>query len=492
MEGDRRRKSSADDDHSHSTESPGLLRLQNGPEQGRNGCYANSAVNVLLSLNVFGDFLRDAKEEFHNCPPRIIDTLLSLLDDKKTGTETSLTELRKCVKPSDNVNWRTNLQQQDCAEFLSSLLETIEDEIKDNDFLTKSFRSLFNLTTVQKFICNQCRQPHIEPEDADKLEEVQRPVILPIHGTNRLDTAWMRVRDETVPVERRTCNTCGPAGIVEKVSEVTEYPAVFSAHLKRFAANGAKNGKRMIVPRTLQLSDTSPTYYLVGASHHEGNSMRNGHYKSILLYEDETWLVDDDTARKLDSEETDLELSTAYFFVYSQKMDKSPVKKKPRLGEIFRECHIVRDPTLPEFLLKMLNLERTPNLKRVDIDGLKKMYNYLKCLGPDNLTNMDLDGVKESDLRECVIKKMQDLIQKKFPDDYAWQKNLACNYGIKPPPKKSNSGSSNSSDRQGAKGISRLIVNRINIEYLFRFTNCLLCNCIRREPNFLPAKGRRE
>ena len=383
---------------------------------------------MLLSLDRVSDFLRVADDEFDHNPPPLIQELLHLLNAKVKGEKRNLTRLKTAVKNTETIDWATNGQQQDSAEFLVMLLQTIEEEVKDYPVLRVSFETLIDVVSTSQFICDHCG--HVEDTGVPGLEEQRRLVPLPIDDTNNLKAAWDAVRFDTIPTNR-TCQSCEQQA-VKKVTRVSQYPGIFTAHLLRFDARGEKNTKKMIIPRQMKLSDTSPAYHLVGAGVHTGDTMKNGHYRSIIIYEDQTLLIDDDEMYPLKEETANRMLSEAYFFVYAPKLQISPLKKKQRLSTDTDQGNTSYHQ-LPGPLKDILEGESCPPLITIKKPALVDMYKLLSNVGPDRLTGIDLNTVKERDLRNCVIKKFQDLIKQTFPDDYKWQKVVASHLRIDPP-----------------------------------------------------------
>ena len=385
---------------------------------------------MLLSIDRVSDFLRAADDEFEHSPPPLIQELLHLLNAKVKGEKRNLKRLKTAVRNTATIDWATNVQQQDSAEFLIMLLQTIEEEVKDNPVLRVSFETLMDVVSTSQFICNHCG--HVEDTGVPGLEEQRRLVPLPIDDTNNLKDAWDAVSVDTIPTNR-ICQKCEQQA-VKKVTRVTQYPGIFTAHLLRFDASGEKKSKRMIIPRQMKLSDTSPAYHLVGAGVHTGDTMKNGHYSSIIIYEDQTFLISDDELCPLKEETANRMLSEAYFFVYAPKLQISPLKKKQRLSTDTDQGNTSYHQ-LPGPLKNILDGEWCPPLTTIKKETLVDIYNLLSHVGPDRLTGTDLDTVKVRDLRNCVIKKTQDLIKQTFPDDREWQKEVARYLRIDPPKK---------------------------------------------------------
>ena len=119
---------------------------------GENTCYANAIVSILLEVRDFRDFLHESREHSAVC-----EELLQLYRDSRNGSVQDLKRLKFLVLKSDNIEWSFTSDQQDSVQFFSSLLETIENNIKDNEFLLDRFKAMVNVVNQPKYVCKTCR-----------------------------------------------------------------------------------------------------------------------------------------------------------------------------------------------------------------------------------------------------------------------------------------------------------------------------------------------
>jgi ubiquitin C-terminal hydrolase len=96
------------------------------------------------------------------------------------------------------------------------------------------------------------------------------------------------------------CDKCGKGGRASvKTNMLWKVPRVLMVTLKRFDAQGRKDGRRIAVPEVLQLDDyvlgskAKKRYMLQSVGIHSG-SFFGGHYRALCRANSSTWLVIDD------------------------------------------------------------------------------------------------------------------------------------------------------------------------------------------------------
>ena len=413
----------------------GLLKLKNSGHGRRNVCYANSTICLLLAVPDFVDFLNSVQENFReerkNVPELILE-LLRLKDSKDRGEVDNLDNLRRLVNSTNSINWGTTGSQQDFVEFLGELLDTLWELVKTNDILNKIFHTTFNLVTRSFFKCTVCQKDEMRKDNEGRpIEDIVRPVSISIQNCTDVQEAWVRHRDENVPAGKKYCKNCRQENEVKKFDKVEEYPALLMIQLKRFNY-GQKDGRGLNVLETIKVDESDETYHLVGAGIHRGDTLSSGHYVTVVRYENENWLINDDKVKSLAKESANKAFSEAYFLIYCKQMHCSPVKKKTRLVAGSQ----TRWPTgreLPKMVFEMLTLNKGYNLRKLDKESLKIIYNEMKKIGePDSLAKSDLNQVKEKFLRECLIKKYQEIILT-YIQDKELQRKVANYAGISLP-----------------------------------------------------------
>ena len=414
----------------------GVLQLTND----RNDCYANSAVTLLLSISQAVEFLEEVKSLDLQPEPQLCTELLRLNDQRIKGEQSDLRKLKKLVYNTNNIEWGATRNQQDTAEFMGKLVETIEDEIKSSEFLYTLFKTTFNVVTKPVFQC--CRNPnHMEHGN----EDILRPISLPLNKSQTLSQAWNEDRNRIVPLPQRRCTKCYSKGSQMR-NEIPELPGIVMVQLKRFDVNGRKDTRNITIEKKIKFTEDTPEYELVGASFHNGDTMKNGHYVTVIRSEGEEYLLVNDTdVEALTSESADKMLQKSYLFVYALHLNESPLKKKLKVDSATNGDFQLSPP-----IIELLTLKKQPFLTRTDREQALFYYKHLRRVGlghvEDKLANREIEeieadtNVTKKELQDVVIRKMQYLLLKYYEGEEDHMKEVAKMLDIKLPKQKKTGG----------------------------------------------------
>lgn len=213
-------------------------------------------------------------------------------------------------------------RQQDTAEFLTSLMGCIQNELREEQ--TEDLKNLVNTSIVEELVCANpsCGETAVNMVD--------HPFSLPIQVSNSVEQSLKSMCSEEL--RARDCDTCG--GRFAKVTpKVTSLPRILIMQILRFTSENGEQKKvtrDISVPIDLRPNADGPTYKLTGAMVHIGNTTDCGHFVSIIncpktgkLY----WCSDSDAPVEV----TPDKLSQAYMLVYNQ-LDGDVGNQKATVG----------------------------------------------------------------------------------------------------------------------------------------------------------------
>ena len=186
--------------------------------------------------------------------------------------------LRRMVQSSDRVDWSPGAGQKDCADFCQALIQSLIAEARED-----GGGELVNIVTMMKRRSMRCTQCQTEECDAVTEEWILTPVSI----ANTLEQGFQTV---LAPVRPNFLNECrcsnGALTTYSSVVTITKYPAILIIHLGRFPivrGSFTKNESPVTVPLRWQPTQEGPPMYLRAACLHEGPTIEEGHYFTIIF-----------------------------------------------------------------------------------------------------------------------------------------------------------------------------------------------------------------
>jgi len=127
-------------------------------------------------------------------------------------------------------------------------------------------------------------------------------------------------RDDVI--EERTCDNCHQKRNETRKLRLTKSPNVLMLMIKRYNYNGQRINNMLDIPYDLslcesQFSEKKTRYKICSIACHCG-SLENGHYYSLVLFENNWYKIDDDNVYLVDT----LPSSSHYYVLFYQKCSK--------------------------------------------------------------------------------------------------------------------------------------------------------------------------
>jgi ubiquitin carboxyl-terminal hydrolase 8 len=323
-------------------------------------CYMNSILAILQQTPIFIDYILNAEFkdslmkhtditnlkscvifQFHNIMT-ISNTHDNLIINPTTFRNTLTTK---------NEMWGMHMQQ-DSQEFLTFLLNSIEEEISEEvifipgliansqksinieddlinmigysmwqKFIKKEFSIIKNLfcgMTHLTITCNYCNN---QVHNFDMFQVLQ----LSIQNNNTLYECLDNFTNtETLDKDNMyICEFCGHKNKASKNTTIWKAPPILIIQLKRFESYRGKITNLIEYPLELDISkyidklNSSNRYQLFAINNHISNHTRSGHYTSIVKNRlDNVWYEYDDSNVLHKVEETELVNKNAYMLFY--------------------------------------------------------------------------------------------------------------------------------------------------------------------------------
>ena len=381
-----------------------------GFKNSRFDCFVNTTVTTLLSISSFVAYVQKAGHG------RVTSEIHRLLNNYISGRPVdSLDALRVLIPNTGNIVWTDNNQQ--CAhEFATCLLDTIEEEAKHAGADAR-FRNLLKFSYEFKAICpgrklsdtTGCSYPTSLPAQVN-----QNIVVVYLQGskTLNLQSGLMESLKYNSDEGPRGCK-CNPTGQWTLQPFVSNAPDVLTISVARFRTS-TKMHNSVEVPEHLSLPSFGEDIYykLVAASVHHGNTMKQGHYTSIVKKSSEFFLVDDDKVSEMDKTSAENELKKAYIYFYVRLDAKdSPVKKKLKTDQSSASAMTNKVDKYLNTLVDGNNFSKFDKMSEEKTSMLSKLFNI----------PTDTDR-KEKEERICEAVRAG--LKAKVPDEDEYRKLL--------------------------------------------------------------------
>ena len=269
---------------------------------GKNNCYANSVLTMILNLKPLKCVLENHEIKDHLGP---VGKEVCRLMHLPKGKQQSLAVLRSLVantlrrQAGENIGQDYDGQRQhDASEFLGTLIQCLLDELKDTKTSGDAIKELLTGTLLVSRVCFSCGKKNC------RLEEMDNPLTLKL---NREWEAWILedlVNHSSLAagstVMEMNCSACSPYQNVlhEETKEYYRLPRILFLTAGRFltrtvAGDGVVTMKikdTIIVTPNLRVGctgDQSEEYSLSSYVSHLGEEAVSGHY-NVNLRDEET------------------------------------------------------------------------------------------------------------------------------------------------------------------------------------------------------------
>ena len=328
-------------------------------------CYMNSIIAILQQTPIFADYIltaqfRDKLLDKHENTLDIKDSILFQLynllnishmyDNYKINPDT----FRDTVSKKENM-WGKH-QHQDSQEFLTFLLNNVEEELAEkvmfipgrqielikekpmhleddlinimaNDcwqkYIKNEFsiiKNLFGGLSHVVITCNYCGN---KSHNFDLFQILQ--LSIPDNATNIHDCLEEFSKEEKMDIHNMIkCNFCGRLNKSTKQTKLFKLPKILIIQLKRFRVNNygiinQKINKKIEYPIDLEINNNN--YKLFGVNNHHSighfNSINFGHYTSNVINRfDNKWYTFDDAKPIVELDESDIISNNAYMLFY--------------------------------------------------------------------------------------------------------------------------------------------------------------------------------
>ena len=241
-------------------------------------CYANGTVNLLFSCPGVIIFVKTCYQKQNRSP--IIEALYEflILSDEDIG---SVEPILKIVSEGNQINYLRS-EQMDAAEFLTTLLDCLENGIQDTE--KELFTKLFETHLYKERICNLS---YINGCNTVKDTDKCQILALPIENSTSLKQSMSMFNGKSETVEVNCENACQSTNAKE-ITKLKQIAGALIIQLKRTYmdrnTNIKKNGAPIKIPLRFQPVNSGKWYMLTGILQQKGEEATSGHYVTYTRY----------------------------------------------------------------------------------------------------------------------------------------------------------------------------------------------------------------
>lgn len=274
-----------------------------------NTCYMNSSLQMLIQNKDLCDLILDYSDKSDKLKV-IGNHIKNYYSDNNNSITPS--DIKNLIENENNM-FKGN-KQHDSMEFIISFLDCIENEIKKCDVQNKY--PLEDVLTIDINTRIKCKK--IDCLNINNTIEKNNFMLLNINNDSTdLDSIYRNFKlSEKLDQENMYfCNKCNKKIIASKRQEITKWSNNLLIWIKRFEQNGSrliKNNKTIKIPLVWRHG-----MKLMGAIIHSGN-LHGGHYVYVGNNNDEWYLYNDNSVTKINDNNIDNYLSTAYCLYYKK------------------------------------------------------------------------------------------------------------------------------------------------------------------------------
>ena len=291
-----------------------------------NTCYLNASLQTMFSCEIFTKTIKDAfRNSVDTQEKKNALTTRALLDiyekykqecEKAFVLEGSMDEDLKKFKNSIHGTF-CNSRQQDAIEFMSILLNKIDEELKDCD--KRPIQSVMKLTDEVTIKCANCPEQNVQPK-------AESHFFLNVHIPDK------RVpQDDELSLQhcvnnffknefvQSQCSICR-LDQKQKTHDIKVFPKVLMLQLSRYTKK-TKRHDPIYVPKVIRLPrksmEANNEYELISVIVHHGSTLNSGHYISFNICKNQWCKCDDMSISKTSFKQVqESSIKTGYCFWY--------------------------------------------------------------------------------------------------------------------------------------------------------------------------------
>ena len=302
-----------------------------------NTCYLNTAIQCLLFCPSFRQEVLNYVHVNQSLTPlcyQLRDVYHKLWIEKKNVTPKGLIYViaHSPIGKLIQVNCPNDLH-----EFLGLFTDALIEEnktVKNENFIKPLFEKVLQGTQESSITCSHCGYRSVNKEiftslmlsfdastpsslscrhsnDKDKEKYKDKEKDKKTHSLELDDLLQGAFRDEFI--EGRTCDNCRQKRDETRKLRLRNPPQVLTLMIKRYDYSGRRINNMLDIPYDLNFSETV-RYKICSIACHYG-SLHNGHYYSLVFYDNKWYSIDDETVNKIDT----LPPSSDYYVLFYQK-----------------------------------------------------------------------------------------------------------------------------------------------------------------------------
>ena len=299
----------------------------------RNICFINTALQLLHSVPRMKRFFQmreyrlstEGKKKMQIC-----DEIARIFSSDGSLSSTAA-ELRRLVATKSGRNYLNDGTQQDTVEFLTILLQEVEEEISVNNWEAKVVIQEFWGTEKKEKrfvnrtgICSKCKSSPRDEVERFQVLQLDIPNTSRVISLNGVIETYFSESSDDAKMKCSCCThksncpetgVCKPKGFVSKRVLVNS-PDILVVQINRYLDLSGSKIKTTVWPNDKIMLPSGDEYTLCGIGHHLGDTFKGGHYIASVKLDNE-WTVYNDT-ESLRSDESDSKSMECNVCIYSK------------------------------------------------------------------------------------------------------------------------------------------------------------------------------
>lgn len=278
-----------------------------------NTCFMNAALQLIVNCTVLTKFVLN--NEF-NSP--ILNIYKTFLKNYMSKGVISPSEIKRIVSIKDNIF--AGYDQQDSHEFLVSLLELLENEMKEEHKTNAKAIMSIQMDKLMVTIFDTLVSSIIYSEESkEKSKNRVGEKVLSLSIPNKNNVSLNDCLDNFTKIEKLVGDEQWYSEKLEKKVDaykklcLKQLPKYLLIHLKRYSffSRSNKNNSNVNIPLDLKINNYN--FKLRGLIIHSGG-VNGGHYVSIINKDDKWFLCND--SRVIEINNIEKHISSGYMYLY--------------------------------------------------------------------------------------------------------------------------------------------------------------------------------